>query len=113
MGAFDAFAMTSDTEQMPYAVVEAMAARLPVLATDVGDIAMMVAAENRPFVVPRDSPAPLAAALAHLCADPELRRRLGAANRSRAEERFAIPPMVAAFRGVFDEAAGPKTAPRD
>jgi glycosyltransferase involved in cell wall biosynthesis len=101
IGAFDLFAMTSDTEQMPYAVVEAMAARLAVAATDVGDIAVMVAADNRPYVVPRDSPQALVAALARLCGDEGLRRRLGAANRARVETQFGIPPMVEAFRRVF------------
>jgi glycosyltransferase involved in cell wall biosynthesis len=101
MGAFDIFAMTSDTEQMPYAVVEAMAARLPVAATDVGDIAMMVASDNRRFIVPRDSPDALVAALGQLCGDAGLRRRLGEANRARVEERFSLPPMVEAFRRVL------------
>src|SRR5260221_9891057 len=53
MGAFDVFAITSDTEQMPYAVLEAMSAPLPVAATAVGDIPTMVSEENRPFVVER------------------------------------------------------------
>jgi glycosyltransferase involved in cell wall biosynthesis len=104
MGAFDVFAMTSDTEQMPYAVVEAMAARLPVAATDVGDIAVMVASGNRPFIVPRDSPDALVTALAELCGDAGLRHRLGDANRARVEEQFGILPMIEAFRRVLVEA---------
>lgn len=106
MAAFDIFAITSDTEQMPYAVVEAMAARLPVLATDVGDIATMVAASNRPFVVRRDDPAALAAALSQLAADPEVRHSIGAANRAKAEQDFSIPPMIEAFRRVLVNTVG-------
>jgi glycosyltransferase involved in cell wall biosynthesis len=106
MGAFDMFAITSDTEQMPYAVVEAMAARLPVLATDVGDIAMMVAPINRPFVVPRDDADALAAALAQLAGDEGLRRHIGTANRVKAEADYSIPPMVDAFRRVLVAAVG-------
>jgi glycosyltransferase involved in cell wall biosynthesis len=101
MGAFDLFAMTSDTEQMPYAVLEAMAARLPVLATAVGDIATMVGEENKPFIVARDDQRRLVAALARLCRDRELRRRLGQSNRVRVDESFCIAPMANAFYQVL------------
>ena len=54
---FTVFALSSDTEQMPLSVLEAMAARRAVVATDVGDVRHMLANENQPFVVPRN-PAP-------------------------------------------------------
>lgn len=101
MGAFDLFAMTSDTEQMPYAVLEAMAARLPVLATAVGDIATMVGEENKPFIVARDDQRLLVAALARLCRDRELRQRLGQSNRIRVEESFCVGPMANAFYQIL------------
>jgi glycosyltransferase involved in cell wall biosynthesis len=97
MGAFDLFAITSDTEQMPYAVLEAMSARLPVVGTAVGDIPIMVAEENRPYIVPRDSHAALAAALQRLCVDVGLRRKLGVANRSRVDRDFGLAQMTKAF----------------
>jgi glycosyltransferase involved in cell wall biosynthesis len=98
MGAFDLFAMTSDTEQMPYAVLEAMSARLPVVATDVGDIHTMVAEENRPFIVPRDNPGQLTSALTRLNGDESLRRQIGRANRARVEQTFGVASMTDAFR---------------
>ena len=101
MGDFDVFAITSDTEQMPYAVLEAMAARRPVLGTAVGDIPTMVAKENRPFIVPRDDPDRLIHALAELCGNEGLRRRIGEANRTEVEERFGLAPMIDAFHRVF------------
>ena len=85
--AFDLFALTSDTEQMPMTILEAMAAALPVAATDVGDIKEMLAPENRDFIVPRDDRA-LADAFLALLRQPELRRSVGAANRARAERDY-------------------------
>lgn len=101
MGAFDILAMTSDTEQMPYAIVEAMAARLPVVATAVGDIALIVSEENRPFIVARDDHRSLVTSLQRLCEDQNLRHRLGLANRAKVEDRFSILPMVEGFRRLL------------
>jgi glycosyltransferase involved in cell wall biosynthesis len=104
MGAFDVFAITSDTEQMPYAVLEAMCARLPVVGTDVGDIAAMVHPENRRFIVPRDDPERLVAALGELQSDAALRRYLGACNRADVESRFTIDRMTSDFARILERA---------
>ena len=103
----DVFALSSDTEQMPLSVLEAMAAGLPVAATDVGDVAAMVAAANAPFVVARDATA-LAAALAQLLADAGLRRQVGTANRARAGQDYDQADMLAAWGGLLG--AGPEGA---
>ncbi len=92
----DIFALASDTEQMPLSVLEAMAAGLPVAATAVGDVARMLAAENRPLVVPRDDAA-LAAALARLAGDAAWRRALGAANRAKAARDYDHRVMLHAW----------------
>ena len=55
LGTFDVFALSSDTEQMPLALLEAMAASRAIAAVDVGDVSEIVAEENRKFVVPRDA----------------------------------------------------------
>jgi glycosyltransferase involved in cell wall biosynthesis len=98
---FDVFALSSDTEQMPMTVLEAMAAGLPVAATDVGDIKDMLAAENREFIVPSDDAA-LAGALVALLRQPALRRAVGAANRARAEHDYDQETMFRAWRALFD-----------
>jgi glycosyltransferase involved in cell wall biosynthesis len=113
---FDIFALTSDTEQMPMTVLEAMAAALPVAATDVGDIKEMLAAENRDFIVPRDDRA-LADAFLTLLRQPELRRGVGAANRARAERDYDQEVMFGAYAALFngdpaDASPAATTAPR-
>ncbi|MGC8476481.1 MAG: glycosyltransferase [Acetobacteraceae bacterium] len=103
---FDLFALSSDTEQMPLAVIEAMAAGLPIAATDVGDVRRMLAAANAPYVVARDAEA-LAGAMLALAADPELRAALGAANRAEAARSYDQETMFAAYAALFDATIGP------
>ncbi len=98
---FDIFAMSSDTEQMPISLLEAMAAGLPVAATDVGDIASMVPAQGRPFVTPCDDAA-LASALTALLQDPALRITLGRASREKASTSFAQAEMFRRWSALLD-----------
>jgi glycosyltransferase involved in cell wall biosynthesis len=72
---------------MPFSVLEAMGTGLAVASTDVGDVRVMLAAENATLVTGRDEAA-LAAGLRPLLADAARRARLGAANRARAEAEF-------------------------
>ncbi len=104
---FDIFAMSSDTEQMPLSLLEAMAASLPVASTDVGDIRSMLAPANRAYVTALDDAA-LAASLRALIGQSALRRQLGAANRARAEREFDQTSMFAAWAKVFDGTLGPR-----
>jgi glycosyltransferase involved in cell wall biosynthesis len=97
---FDIFALSSDTEQMPYSVLEAMAAGLPLAATDVGDVRKMVAAENDPFVVARNVMA-LAGVLRELLDDPPSRNRIGIANREKACREFDQGRMLSAYADLF------------
>jgi glycosyltransferase involved in cell wall biosynthesis len=105
---FDVFALSSDTEQMPVSVLEAMACALPVLATDVGDIAEMVAPPNRPFITSLGDDAAYGAALERLCADGALRRQLGAANRGRCIAQFSLEQQNNAYRDLYDLFAAPR-----
>ena len=101
----DIFALSSDTEQTPISLIEAMAAGLPALAPDVGDIRLMVSAANAAFIpAPGDDDA-YVAALAALIDDGALRERLGRANLAKSEA-FGQSAMIEAFRALYSRAAG-------
>lgn len=101
---FDIFALSSDTEQAPISIMEAMASGLPVVAPDVGDIKAMVSGENVSAITPRGDEEALAAQLRRLAADPLLRRAMGEANARVAHERYGAAAMVEANRRLFEAA---------
>lgn len=84
----DVFAMPSRAETFGIAVVEASATGLPVVASHVGGLTDIVADGDTGIVVPPGDAEALLRALRTLAADGELRRRMGAAARARAIERF-------------------------
>jgi L-malate glycosyltransferase len=104
IGHFDVLALSSRSEQAPIAVIEAMAAGLPIVSPAVGDVAAMVAPENEDFIVPQG--ANLTQALAHLTDDAHLRRSIGAANAARAALLFDEATMVAAYDRLYSDALG-------
>jgi L-malate glycosyltransferase len=104
IGHFDVLALSSRSEQAPIAVIEAMAAGLPVVSPLVGDVAAMVSPDNRPFIAKDD--AALAAALAALVGDAALRARLGAANAACAAAMFDEALMVREYDALYGSALG-------
>lgn len=105
LGAFDIFALSSDTEQMPNGLLEAMAAGRAVAAVDVGDVKHILSPENREFVVPRDDGPAFAAAMVRLLRDPLKRTELGQKNRERVAALFSQDQMFAAYGRIFGIAA--------
>lgn len=102
--AFDIFALSSDTEQMPISVLEAMAAGKAVVSTDVGDTKNMVSEANQLFIKGREAD-DLANSLDTLLADTPLLQLLGEANKTLVKERFSLDTMVETYDRLFAEAA--------
>ena len=97
----DVFVLSSSSEGFPVSILEAMAAGLPVVATDVGGVAEAVEdGETGLLVPPADSEA-LARALERLVSDADLRRRLGAAGRARALRLFDVPRYRTAYVELY------------
>lgn len=99
--ALDIFAMSSDTEQMPISLLEAMAAGLPAAVTDVGDIRTMLPDVAHEFVTPCHDRA-LAGALAALIGSPQLREKLGRASRTKAEQDYSQDKMFARWAALLE-----------
>ena len=109
MSAFDMLALSSDTEQMPMVVLEAMKAGLPIASVDVGDVRNMVAAENGALIC-EQTQSGLAEAFSALIADAAARKRIGAANRRRVEEAFPLDRMICRYVELYDDAMSRRRA---
>lgn len=102
----DVFALSSIAEGMPVTLLEAMAASLPVVATDVGGVALVVENGVTGTLVPARDPSAMASALNAYAADPTLRRKHGNAGRARVTAQFSLSAMVTAYAALYDELLG-------
>ena len=113
LAGLDVFLLTSLFEGLPRTVLQAMAASVPVVATDTGGVAEVVVDGETGRLVPPGDPAAAAAAIVALAADPGLRARLAAEARSRLTEEFDIRFMVRDLEDLYDDVLArsrPKTA---
>ena len=88
-------------DNLPTVIMEAMAARLPVVSTDVGGISEMVRDRETGLLVVQSDPAATADALSQLIGDVELAQSFGGKGRTRAEEIFSIEKNVHALREII------------
>lgn len=99
----DVFLLSSLTEGVSPTMLEAMAARLPVVATSVGGNAEVVAHGATGLLSPPADPHTLAHNLALLLRDPGLRRRMGEAGQQRVRQRFTRQAMLTAYAQLYQQ----------
>lgn len=103
LAASDIFVNSSIYEGMSNTILEAMAARRPVIATRVGGTPQIVEDGRTGFLVPPRDPDAIAERLGQLLADPRLRVRLGDAGRERIERRHSMAAMVGGYAEIYRE----------
>ena len=103
LAAADVFLAPGWAESFPYANLEAMSARLPIVAADVGGVGEAIIEGRTGRLVPAQDPAALAGATLGLLGDRTAAAALGTAARALLEERFTFGEMVAGTLAVYAE----------
>jgi glycosyltransferase involved in cell wall biosynthesis len=101
--AFDVFAMSSDFEGLPFALLEAMATGRAIVTTDVQGAGEAVRHEQEGLLVPRRDPEALATAIARLARDRAVAKKLGEAARQRFLDEFTTDRMVERTEALYFE----------
>lgn len=109
LAAFDVFALSSCTEGLPLVLLEAMAAGLPVVSTDVGGIGDVVQHERTGFLVPRTSMNRFADELMRLYRNPDLARRVGMTARHAVRSAYSLERMASDYAALYASARSPTT----
>jgi len=104
----DVFALPSLSEGISNALLEAMAAGRPIVATDVGGNPELIRDCENGLLVPAADPEALARAIARLIADPSFAAELAATARKRAQEDFSIEAMVQRHEELYEQALRPR-----
>jgi glycosyltransferase involved in cell wall biosynthesis len=101
--ALDVYVQPSRSESLGVAAMEAMSVGLPVVASRVGGLPEVVDDGVTGILVPWGDPRKLAEAILRLCADEDMRRRMGTAGRKTVAERFQVSTYVAKTYELYEE----------
>jgi glycosyltransferase involved in cell wall biosynthesis len=105
LAAADMLCLTSDSEALPYVVLEAMASRLPVIATRTGALPEVITQETGVTIQLGDLEA-LSEAIEMLARDANLRRKMGASGMRRQQHLFSAGPMADAYLRTLSDIVG-------
>ncbi len=105
LGASDIYAISSHREGLPVALLEAMMAGLPIVATSVGDIPQVVTSQIGRLVPPRRADC-LAEALSDLVSAPERMSAMGQAARLRAMQEYSLESWIKKLTSLYEDTLG-------
>lgn len=101
--AFDLFVLPSSKEGFPYAILEAMSAGLPIVATAVGAIPEMIENKKSGLIVPPKNPGALGSAIIELINNSDLRAGLGQTSETEFKQKFSKNRMLADTQKLYSE----------
>ena len=104
---FDVYVLSSLREGLPMAILEAMAAECPVVATRVGGIHSVIEDGVNGLLVPPRDPGALVIAIAKLLRDPDLRCRFAARSLAVFDRGYSAEQMIRRYEALYLESADP------
>jgi glycosyltransferase involved in cell wall biosynthesis len=99
----DAFVIASKFEPYGVAILEAMAAALPIIASEVDELPVILDHGRAGVLVPAERPEALARALVQIATDGELRAQLSSHARALANERYSLPAVLTAYQQLYED----------
>jgi sugar transferase (PEP-CTERM/EpsH1 system associated) len=106
LSASDVFLLSSISEGIPLTVIEAMAARRPVVSTAVGGLPEIIEHGVSGMLAPSGDASSLAASLVQLYQNADLRNQMAEVAAGRAQEKFSLQGMLNSYRDVYDDVLG-------
>ncbi|MCU0645518.1 MAG: glycosyltransferase, partial [bacterium] len=108
LSALDVFVISSDREGLPVAMLEAMASKIPVVATAVGGIPELIVPRQNGFLVPPRDPQKLADAIAAILKNQSMRLKLANAGYHTVKNNYSIETITSQIEAIYFQFAKQK-----